>query len=67
MHRHDLDPLSLVAGVAFLGLGLAALVGAAVDLSARWALPLLLILLGVVGLLATRARQGRGASRGSSG
>ena len=56
MRRHDFDPFSLVAGVAFAGLGLVALLEEAVELSARWALPLLLIAVGVAGLVATRAR-----------
>jgi hypothetical protein len=55
--RHDLDALSLVAGVAFAGLGLLALLDRAVGLSARWMLPVLLIAVGVAGLLATRARR----------
>ena len=59
MPRHDLDPLSLVAGVALVGLGLLALLGDAVELSARWAFPVLLIAVGVAGLVATRARGDR--------
>jgi fatty acid desaturase len=51
--RHDLDALSLVAGVLFAGVGLASLLADGVGLAARWTLPVLLILAGVVGLLAS--------------
>ena len=54
MPRHDLDMVSLMAGVGFAGLGLVALVGDGIDLAGRWTWPVLLILVGVVGLLASR-------------
>jgi fatty acid desaturase len=52
--RHDLDGLSLLAGVLFGGLGLVALLVGAAGLESRWTWPVLLIVAGVVGLLATR-------------
>ena len=54
MHSHDLDIVSLMAGVGFAGLGLVALLTAGAGLSARWTCPLLLILMGLVGLIASR-------------
>ena len=54
MPRHDLDVVSLMAGVAFAGLALAALLGDGTDLGARWLFPVLLIAVGVVGLVASR-------------
>ena len=56
MPRHDLDVVSLVAGVAFIGVGLLGLLHEATGLAARWTLPILLIAVGVAGLVATRAR-----------
>lgn len=58
MPRHDLDPLALVAGVAFIGLGLFALLEQGDLLGARWVFPVLLIVTGVAGLLANRSRSG---------
>jgi hypothetical protein len=55
--RHDLDALSLMAGVAFVGVALAGLLHAGPGLPLRWAAPSLLIVVGVVGLVATRARR----------
>jgi hypothetical protein len=55
--RHDLDALSLMAGVAFVGVAVAALLHAGPGLPLRWVAPSLLIIVGVVGLLATRARR----------
>jgi len=52
--RHDLDALSLLAGVGLGGLGLAALLSAVVGIEPRWTWPVLLIVAGVVGLLARR-------------
>ena len=66
MRRHELDRLSLVTGVAFVALGLLVLMEEAVELSARWALPVLLIAVGVTGLLASRPvaeRRDRGPRR----
>lgn len=54
MPSHDLDVLSLMAGVGFAGTGVAALLGAGGGLDARWSWPVLLIVVGVVGLLASR-------------
>jgi hypothetical protein len=52
--RHDVDVLSLMAGVGFAGLGIGALLSQGPGLAARWTLPLLLILVGVIGLVAAR-------------
>jgi hypothetical protein len=52
--RHDLDPLSLMAGVVFAGLGLVSLLSEGAGVTARWTWPVLLIVAGVVGLLASR-------------
>jgi hypothetical protein len=53
---HDLDALALMAGIGFGGLALVALLGDSADLAARWTCPVLLILMGVVGLVASRRR-----------
>ena len=58
MPRHDLDPVALVAGVAFSGLALVALLEHGDLLGARWVFPVLLIAVGVAGLLANRFRSG---------
>ncbi|HEX2274402.1 MAG TPA: hypothetical protein VHG90_11070 [Acidimicrobiales bacterium] len=55
MPRHDLDALSLMAGVGFVGVALAGLLHAGPGLPLRWVAPALLIVVGVVGLVATRA------------
>jgi hypothetical protein len=52
--RHDLDVLSLMAGVGFAGLGLVALLTEGGGVSARWTWPVLLITVGLVGLVASR-------------
>ncbi len=57
MPRHDLDGLSLMAGVAFVGVALAGLLHAGPGLPLRWAVPCLLIVVGIAGLLTTRARR----------
>lgn len=54
MGSHDLDVLSLMAGVAFAGVGLAALLSDSAGFEARWTWPVLLIVVGVVGLMASR-------------
>jgi len=56
MPRHDLDALSLVAGIVFSGVALVALLGQGLDVPARWALPILLIVAGVAGLVVTATR-----------
>ena len=55
MWRHELDPLALMAGMLFTGLGIAFLAGG-FELPMRWIGPLLLILVGIVGLVTTRPR-----------
>ena len=51
MPPHDLDVLSLMAGVGFAGFAVAVLLG---NGALRWTCPVLLILVGVVGLVASR-------------
>lgn len=58
MPRHDLDLLSLLAGLGFAGLALVSLLSAAAGLAARWSWPILLIAVGVVGLVAARRDPG---------
>lgn len=54
MPRHDLDVLSLVAGIAFTGAGLIFLIDPDLGLSGRWVWPVLLILVGLAGLAGSR-------------
>jgi hypothetical protein len=54
--RHDLDPFSLMAGVFLAGVALLGLLDQGTGESARWVWPALLILVGLIGLLATGAR-----------
>ena len=58
MPRHDLDLISLMAGVGFTGLALVSLLSEGAGLAARWTWPVLLIVVGVVGLLAARRHPG---------
>ena len=59
MERHELDPFSLVAGLAFAGLGVLFLLDGAGSLTVqpRWVWPILLIAIGVAGLLASRPKR----------
>ena len=52
MRRHELDLASLVAGVVFIGIAVAYLVGAytRVRIDAGWVLPIGLVGLGLAGL-----------------
>ncbi len=59
MQRHDLDPVALVAGVAFVGIGLASLLRQVADAPIRWLLPVLLIVVGIAGLFASRTGSSR--------
>ena len=54
MPRHDLDLVSLMAGVGFAGLAVVSLLSEGAGLTARWTWPVLLIVVGVVGLVASR-------------
>ena len=54
MPSHDLDVLSLMAGVGFVGLAVAVLLGDGAGVAGRWTWPVLLIVVGVVGLIASR-------------
>jgi hypothetical protein len=53
---HDLDVVSRMAGVGFAGLGLVSLLTDGGGLNGRWTWPTLLILMGIVGLVASRRR-----------
>jgi hypothetical protein len=67
MERHDFDPIAMIAGVVFTGVGLVFLAGHLDALGGvRWLWPSLLVLLGLVTLLGTLGR-GRGAASASSG
>ena len=52
MRRHELDLTSLVAGLVFIGIAVAYLIGsyASVRIDAGWVLPIGLVGLGVAGL-----------------
>ncbi len=63
MPSHDLDVVSLMAGAGFAGLGAVSLLSGGAGLAARWTWPVLLILVGVVGLLASRRATRRGPNR----
>ena len=54
MPRHDLDVLSLMAGVGVSGFAVAVMLGDGAGVASRWTWPVLLILVGVVGLVASR-------------
>ncbi len=58
MPQHDLDLVSLMAGVGFAGLAMVSLLSSGAGLTARWTWPVLLILMGVVGLVASRRSSG---------
>lgn len=58
MRSPDLDVVALMAGVGFVGLGLVSLLGQSAGATVRWAVPLLLILAGVIGLVASRRGSG---------
>jgi len=66
MERHDFDPIAMIAGVIFTGLGLVFLAGRFDALGGfRWLWPSLLVLVGLVTLLGTLGR-GRGAAPSTS-
>lgn len=54
MHSHDTDVVSLMAGVGFAGLALVSLLSQGAGIATRWTCPALLILVGVIGLVASR-------------
>jgi len=56
--RHDIDLISLMAGVGFTGIAVASLLSNGAGLAARWTWPALLILVGIVGLVAARRSPG---------
>ena len=61
MRRHDLDWVSLAAGLVFLAIAAAYLLQVSLDLTiaAGWVLPIILIGLGVAGLAVALTRTGR--------
>jgi hypothetical protein len=67
MERHDLDPISLVFGLAFTTLGLLFLAGPVSLGTWHWALPLLAIGLGLATLLSTRRTSDQVDSRRGGG
>jgi hypothetical protein len=58
MTRHDFDPLSLVAGVLFAGLGIASLAGSVdyLDVDLSWVWPLTIVALGLALLAGSVAK-----------
>src|SRR6266516_2907268 len=66
MERHEFDPIAMIAGVVFTGLGLVFLAGRFDTLGGfHWLWPSLLVLLGLATLLGTLGR-GRGAAPSTS-
>jgi hypothetical protein len=63
MKRHDFDPISLVAGVLFTGLGIASLTGSVryEDLDLSWVWPLTIAALGLALLIGAVERGSREA------
>jgi hypothetical protein len=59
MKRHDFDPISLVAGVLFTGLGIASLTGSVryADMDLSWVWPLTIAALGLALLLGSAGRE----------
>lgn len=68
MQRHELDLVSLVAGLLFVAAGAAFLVGEATDLwvDPAWLLPIVLVGLGVTGLVGASTGWSRQGRRGDS-
>ena len=64
MPRHDLDPLSLMGGIFFVGVALLGLLGQGTGDAAGWLWPALLIVVGLAGLLAARPKPARRPSDG---
>jgi hypothetical protein len=61
--RHDLDPIALVFGAAFVALGLAYAIARAtwLDIDRGWVLGAFLVVLGIAGIVsATTRRRSRG-------
>lgn len=58
MRRHDLDATSLVAGLVFVGLAVAYLIGAftSTRIDAGWTIPIALVGLGLAGLAGSIVR-----------
>ena len=61
MRRHELDWVSLVAGLVFVAIAAAYLLQVSLDvtIAAGWVLPITLIGLGVAGLATSLVRTGR--------
>jgi hypothetical protein len=62
MHRHEVEPLSLIFGVLFTGVGVAFLVDHGELVRLRWLWPALLLGFGVALLAGVLTRRGRGAT-----
>jgi hypothetical protein len=60
--RHDVDIMSLIAGLVFVAVGVAYLLSAmdVIEVEAKWVVPLALIGLGVAGLAGSLLRMSRG-------
>ena len=54
MPGHDVEVLALMAGVGFAGLAVISRLSEGTGVAARWTWPVLLILVGVIGLVASR-------------
>lgn len=68
MRRHDTDVVSLLAGLLFVAVAAAQLLASAsdVELDGQWVLPMLLVLLGLVGL-ASAVRGSRSTEQPAGG
>jgi hypothetical protein len=62
MHRHEVEPLSLIFGVLFTGVGVAFLVDHGELVRLRWLWPALLLGFGVALLAGVLTRRDRGAT-----
>ena len=67
MPRHDLDPLSLMAGIFFVGVALLGFLGQGTGSAAGWLWPALLIVVGLAGLLAAGPRAAGASGRAPAG
>ncbi len=65
MHRHEFDAVSLAAGLLFVCAGVGYLLSEFTEISvdARWAVPVVFVVVGVVGMSAVLAGMRRGAEQ----
>ena len=63
MSRHDLDPIALVFGAAFVALGLAYAIARAswLEVDRGWLLGAFLVALGIAGIVSATTRRRSGA------